>query len=196
MRTPIVLTLILLGCGLDPPGSGDLRLDDLEDDVAPAVFVLMHAGQPPTALDDLAHFRPDDAGQDPLCPGGPGPDDVDVPAPACAGAPFLGEARLLVDGVFADSAPPGARVGVLFPFSHSACELGCGTLSLAIKDHFEHSRGNIDLPAAIPCSTDDDQVHLAVDLGTVGAHDYEVTLQLQDVCGAPSQERHIAFTPD
>ena len=104
--------------------------------------------------------------------------------------------RLIVDGVFADSAPPGARVGVLFPFSHTTCELGCGTLRLPIKDHFEHWDANIDLPAAVPCSTDDEQVHLAVDLGTVGAHPYEVSLQLSDVCGATSQTRQLAFTPD
>lgn len=195
MRTPILLALTLLGCSLEKPGA-DPRVDDLDDASAPAVYVLMHAGLPPTALDDLPQFRPDDAGQDPLCPGGPGPDDVDVPAPACTGTPILGEPRLLVDGAFADSAPPGARVGVLFPFAHSACELGCGTLSLWIKDHFAHSGGNIDLPAVIPCSTDDEQVHLAVDLGTVGAHDYEVSLQLTDVCGATSQQRSLAFTPD
>lgn len=196
MRAPLLVALTLVACSLDTPGV-DPRADDLDDDASPpAVYVLMHAGKPPTALDDLPHFRPDDAGQDPLCPGGPGPDGAQAPAPACTGAPILGEPRLLVDGAFADSAPTGARVGVLFPFSHTACELGCGTLRLAIKDHFEHSDGNIDLPAAVPCSTDDEQVHLAVDLGTVGAHPYEVSLQLTDVCGITSQTRQLAFTPD
>mgnify|MGYP003594850206 CR=1 FL=1 len=121
----------------------------------------------------------------------------DAPPVSCAEAPVLGAPKLLVDGavVGPEAVPAGARVGVIFPYAHPECALGCGDYeaTVLIGDGGD-GVGAIGLFSVdLPCSTEEGFVWLGVDFNVVAAQPYSAELVVTDRCGKTSEPQKVAF---
>lgn len=124
----------------------------------------------------------------------------DAPPVDCGEPPVIGAPKLLVDGdvLGPDAVKAGSRVGVIFPYAHPACALGCGeyTADVLIGQGGD-GVGAIGLfPVDLPCSTEAGFVWLGVDFSVVSLpEEHSVELVLTDRCGVSSQAQKVVFTP-
>lgn len=121
----------------------------------------------------------------------------DAPPVSCAEAPVLGAPKLLVDGavVGPEAVTAGSRVGVIFPYAHPECALGCGDYGATVLIGQDGDGvGAIGLFSVdLPCSTEEGSVWLGVDFNGVAAQPYSVELVVTDRCGVSSAPQKVAF---
>jgi hypothetical protein len=133
----------------------------------------------------------------PLWQSGDGQSCQDAPPVDCAAAPVIGAPKLLANGavVGPDAVQAGSRVGVIFPYAHPECALGCGDYeaTVLIGDGGD-GVGAIGLFSVdLPCSTEEGSVWLGVDFNVVAAQPYSAELVVTDRCGKTSEPQKVAF---
>ena len=121
----------------------------------------------------------------------------DAPPVDCAAAPEIGAPKLLANGavVGPEAVLGGSRVGVIFPYAHPECALGCGhyEATVLIGDGGDGG-GAIGLFCVdLPCSTEEGSVWLGVDFNVIAAQPYSVELVVTDRCGKTSEPQKVAF---